>query len=909
MSPTLIGPENLSDAVGFADSILGLMPGAAVMVVDPDRRVVVMQGAAYEHHGYDAGAAIGRDLHDVIPAAAWAQLGEHWDAALAGEPRTLDAESVDGRGVYWLHFAPLGPVGRPIGAVMVAQDITDRVRVRDQIRHRLAQQALVSALGSLALRSRRVTELFDEAARVLHETLASDLIMIVETTVEGEITIRASAGEPPPQPPEPSPELRRSVIRLREVGETLLTPDLGTETSFRSPGLAAEGFVSLVSAPIGKGVTAFGEVVACSRSRGAFSEDDLAFVESIANVLMATVERQRADVRAAEAESRMSQFWRLSNDLLAIFSSDGRFLQASAAWERTLGWTPEELIGRSALEFVVDDDRAATQAGAGPALSGADTAPEVVSRVRAKDGTERWLLWSMHQGPDGSLYAVAKDITERHEQQALTARREEQLNDAQRLARLGSWEVDFGSGRSTLSASLREMLALGAEGGVLDRVHPEDRERVDAAIANTQPAEFRVLLPNGEQLVCASLVRPVVDHTGTQTGLAGTIKDVTEQLRAETALRRSEERFRQGFDNAPIAMSLIDPATFRYVRVNDAFCRMVGRTRKELEELSFTETSHADELPEMLESLPALVSGALGQVVTEKRYVRPDGSEVWASISVVSVRDPNGSVDVLFGQMVDITDRKAREAELNAQLDEIAGLGEIRRAFAEDRFELHAQPIVDLATGATVQRELLIRMRATDGSLIPPGDFLPAAEKYGAILDIDRWVIGQGAELAGRGIDVEINISAASIGDTGLIALIERELERTGADPSRLVFEITETALIEHTDIAVALAERLRTLGCRFALDDFGSGYGGFHYLKHLPMDFLKIDREFVRDAMSSEGDQHVIRAIVGLAQGFGLQTIAEGVEDEATLELLREFGVDHAQGFHLGRPAPLAPG
>jgi PAS domain S-box-containing protein len=904
----LIGLENLSDAAGLAETILGLMPGASVMVVDPDRRVVVMQGAAYERHGHDARAAIGRDLHDVIPAAAWAQVGEHWGAALAGESRTLDAESADGLGVYWLHFAPLGPVERPIGAVMVAQDITDRVRVRDQIRHRLTQQALVSALGSFALRGHGVTELFDEAARVLNETLASDLIMVVETTAEGEIMVRASAGEPPPQPPEPSPELRRSVSRLREVGETLLTPDLGTETRFRSPGLAAEGFVSLVSAPIGKGLKAFGEVVACSRRRGAFPEDDLAFVESIANVLMATVERERADVRAAHAESRMSQFWQLSNDLLAIFSSDGRFLQASAAWERTLGWTPEELIGRSALELVVDEDRAATQAGAGPALRGADTAPEVVSRVRAKDGSARWLLWSMHQGPDGSLYAVGKDITERHEQQALTARREEQLNDAQRLARVGSWEVDFESGRSTLSASLREMLALDAEGGVLDRVHPEDRDRVEAAIANAEPAEFRVLLPDGEQLVCASLVRPVLDQTGARTGLAGTIKDVTEQLRAEAALRRSEERFRQGFDNAPIAMSLIDPATFRYVRVNDAFCSMVGRTREDLGALSFAEISHADELSIMMERLPRLVSGELEQVVTEKRYVRPDGSEVWASISVVPVREPNGTVDVLFGQMVDITERKAGEAELKAQLDEIAGLGEIRRAFAEDRFELHAQPIVDLATGATVQRELLIRMRATDGSLIPPGDFLPAAEKYGAIQDIDRWVIAQGAELAGRGIDVEINISAASIGDTGLIGLIESELERTGADPSRLVFEITETALIEHTDIAVALAERLRTLGCRFALDDFGTGYGGFHYLKHLPMDFLKIDREFVRDAMNSEGDQHVIRAIVGLAQGFGLQTIAEGVEDEATLTLLREFGVDHAQGFHLGRPAPLAP-
>ena len=887
MTPGLIGFESLSDAAPLADMVLGLMPDAAVMVVDPDHRVVVMQGAAYERHGHDPAAAIGRDLRDVIPAAAWARLGAHWDAALAGASRTLDFESVNGRSVFWLHFAPAGPAERPLGAVMVAQDITDRVRVREQIRHRLTQQALVSGLGSLALRGSPVADLLDEAARVLHETLASDVVMVVETTAEGEIMVRASAGEPPPRPPDPSPELRESVVRLRDAGKTLLTPDLETETSFRSPGLAAEGFVSLVSAPVGKGETAFGELVVCSRRRAAFSEDDLGFVESVANVLMATVERERAVVRAAEAESRMSQFWRLSNDLLAVFSPDGRFLEASAAWERTLGWAPEELIGRSVLELVVDEDRPTTRAGAESALAGEDSPPEVVSRVRAKDGSARWLLWSVHQGPDGALHAVAKDISDRHEQQALRERREAQLNDAERLARVGSWEVDFASGRYTLSESLRELLALDdRESGFIERVHPEDRARVEQAIARAEPADFRVLLPGGKILECSSLARPVLDPAGAQTGLLGTIKDVTEELRAEALLRRSEERFRQGFDNAPIGMALIDPETLRYLRVNDAFCAMAGQTREVLGELPSTESADG-----------------------EKLYLRPDGSEVWASVSVVPVREPGGDVDVLFAQMVDITERKARESELSAQLDEIGGLGEIRRAFAEDRFELHAQPIVDLVTGETVQRELLIRMRAADGSLVPPGDFLPIAEKYGAIRDIDRWVIAQGVGYAARGIDVEINISAASIGDPELIAVIERELARTGADPSRLVFEITETALIEQTEVAVGLAETLRALGCRFALDDFGTGYGGFHYLKHLPMDFLKIDREFVRDAMSSEGDQHVIRAIVGLAQGFGLQTIGEGVEDAATLELLREFGVDHAQGFHLGRPAPLDPG
>jgi EAL domain-containing protein (putative c-di-GMP-specific phosphodiesterase class I) len=220
---------------------------------------------------------------------------------------------------------------------------------------------------------------------------------------------------------------------------------------------------------------------------------------------------------------------------------------------------------------------------------------------------------------------------------------------------------------------------------------------------------------------------------------------------------------------------------------------------------------------------------------------------------------------------------------------------------------LHAQPIIDIATGETVQHELLIRMIDEDGSAIPPGLFLPVAEEYGLIREIDRWVVGQAAALAAEGHALEINLSAESLGDPDLYAVVERELTTRGVDPSLIVFELTETALLRDEDAARSFIERVERLGCKLALDDFGTGYGGFTYLKRLPVDFLKIDIEFVRDLAQSPSSAHVVRAVVSLARGFGQKTVAEGVEDAETLALLGELGVDYAQGFGIGRPAPVA--
>ncbi len=236
----------------------------------------------------------------------------------------------------------------------------------------------------------------------------------------------------------------------------------------------------------------------------------------------------------------------------------------------------------------------------------------------------------------------------------------------------------------------------------------------------------------------------------------------------------------------------------------------------------------------------------------------------------------------------------------------------IRDALEEDRFTLYAQPIVELATGEICQHELLLRMLDERGEVIPPAAFIAIAERFDLMQDIDRWVVARAIRhmgeqrRAGRELVFEVNISGSSTGDPDLLTLIEHELREGEVDPVNLVLEITETTAVANIPRAQQFAARLAELGCRFALDDFGAGFGSFYYLKHLPFDLLKIDGEFVRSCTTNQTDQLLIRAAVDIARGLGKRTIAEYVGDDETVELLRQLGVDYGQGFHIGEPGPL---
>ena len=238
----------------------------------------------------------------------------------------------------------------------------------------------------------------------------------------------------------------------------------------------------------------------------------------------------------------------------------------------------------------------------------------------------------------------------------------------------------------------------------------------------------------------------------------------------------------------------------------------------------------------------------------------------------------------------------------------------IKHAIEHNRFALACQPIVNTRNRDIEAYEVLIRMLDEADQLIMPSGFLPSAERFGLSVDIDRWVVVNAIETLKHQrqtvphLRYTVNLSGQTLTQTSVCDLIQQKLEQTGLEPSALTFEVTETVAIADMSAAQAFLSRLRDMGCRTALDDFGSGMSSFAYLKDLPVDVVKIDGRFVKNLASSPVDQAMVRAMNDIAHALGKQTVAEFVENEASFQLLVQYGVDYAQGYHLGRPDVTSP-
>jgi PAS domain S-box-containing protein len=503
---------------------------------------------------------------------------------------------------------------------------------------------------------------------------------------------------------------------------------------------------------------------------------------------------------------------------------------------------------------------------------------------------------------------------------------EQELHQSERLhsqilesAADGIWRIDAELVTDYANPSIAQMLGYTVEemlgSHLSDFLDEEGMSTAQASMERqsrgvNERMEVSLLRKDGAVLPALMSVNAVLDDAGKISGNLAIVTDLSKQRQAETHLRKTET-FLAGVTESMEEGLLTLDVDGRIATVNHAAKDMLGYEAEDLIGKTLCEGLGCARNSEQRCAGPGCpltaVHSSLAPVhIDDEVFVRKDGARLPVSIRAEPLGDERGGPVGHIVVFHDIGELKTVKEQAQRELEELSWIGRLRDAMDEGRLVLAGQPIVSLDSGEVVGQELLVRLRDRGGALVLPGEFLPAAERFGLICDLDRWVVGQAARLAAQGNAVNVNLSACSLADAKLADQIEQLLTEAHADPRLITFEITETALTEHLQLASRFTARMATLGCEFALDDFGTGYGAFTYLKTLPIKYLKIDMEFVRDLLDNKASQHLVSATVQLAHGFGQKTVAEGVEDAETLERLRELEIDLVQGYYLGRPEVL---
>lgn len=640
----------------------------------------------------------------------------------------------------------------------------------------------------------------------------------------------------------------------------------------------------------------------------------------------------------------------------------------SAGFRRIIAAPPKiELDDRLLLERIHPDDRALLDQAI--AIARRDRQPfSFEVRVRRFDGSERTIRarGKLELGRDGRhsrLIGAVQDVTE--EVEARSAREllsyvvdssDDAIITNSRDGTITSW--NRGAER------LYGYTAAEAIGQSIGLIEPPDRtgeqrEILRRVFAGESIARFETerLRKDGSKLIVSLTVSPVRDSAQRIVSAAIIARDITERSRYEARLRhladhdqltglfnrrRFEEELkrelaRSGRYHSHGAVLSLDLDNFKSINdsaghaAGDAVLAEVAAVLQRRFRSSDTIARlGGDEFAVMLTSVDvagarAAAQDLLAAIHNSRAMFGGKPLRITASIGVAAFESDDAiAAELMTGadlamyaakgagrdRVVVYTASEGRTARASAKL---TWSERIREALErEDRFVLHMQPILDLSTGRISQGELLLRMRGEHGNLIAPGAFLPAAERYGLIHAVDRWVVRRAIRMLAAATDqpllpLGVNLSGESVvGDPQLLELIESELAGASVDPARLIFEVTETAAIANMPEASRFARAVNELGASLALDDFGTGFGSFYYLKHLPVRYVKLDGEFIQNLPRSEIDAHMVAAIVGVAQGLGIKTVAESVTDDETIVLLRKHGVDYAQGFHVGRPGPL---
>jgi PAS domain S-box-containing protein len=642
--------------------------------------------------------------------------------------------------------------------------------------------------------------------------------------------------------------------------------------------------------------------------------------------------QERGDLIATEVVLPSVDLWHAVVDSLptnvAVLDADGRIVAVNAGWSQFAegnGALPDT-VGPGVDYFAVCASAAADESFASDAgaalreIAGGDR-DTFVAEYRCDSPTEqRWFVMRATPyrgaGP-GRVVVMHTDITQRRLAEERLATQASILGDldAAVIATDADGNVtEWNTASERLYGWTRaEMLGHSSRGRIFPALVSEESDRrwADLERSGRWQGDVEALRRDGSTLMVHSRVVAIERREGSRDGYVAVSTDISERLAAEVRSRDAADYLRALTDSVGDGLFALD-SSGRVTRVNDAAVRMLGWPREQLVGNVMHELCHyrhADGTQYAAADCPIVRACGDDTIarIDDDVFIRHDGSE----LPVAYTASPFHTDAGVAGAVVvfrDISEEKARQKRLRAMGRDFRWAERVREALdntvSTAALQLYAQPIVEIASDAMVCEELLLRMHR-DTEVVPPAKFLPPAMRHGLMPQIDRWVLEEAVRLASAGRPVALNLSSLAFNDFDLLADIELQLDVAGLDPALLTFEVTETSVIEDHDAACRFLTRLREVGCKLALDDFGTGFSGFMYLKRLPVDYIKIDREFVRDLAKSDSSQHVVEAVVNISQMFGHLTIAEGVEDQETLTLLADMGVNHAQGYFLGRPAP----
>ena len=563
-----------------------------------------------------------------------------------------------------------------------------------------------------------------------------------------------------------------------------------------------------------------------------------------------TVDGGRFDVSwtpspASALDRRFHQLY--DNTPLTCFTlgKDLEILFANRFGIQMLGFTPDELKKHSILDFYAPQDQTIAQEYLLGALAQPSRLHRWEIRRRKKNGDLIWMRETARvigHGLDTMLLMTCEDI-----------------DDAYKL----SEKLSYHSSHDELTGVANRKVLEERLGRVIESAHSEGSEHTLAIIDVDQ---FKI-------------INDTCGHTAGDELLRQVAKILRNVIRKRDTLARiGGDEFALLLEDCPLrqATSTVEAA------------------RHAIEAFQFTwqDSTHK-------------VAASVGIVAVNRQCDSVMSALSMADTACYAAKD-SGRNRVHVYQLDD--------AKVLTRRGEMRWATRINDALRENRFELSLQEIAPIAGDAVGDHyEFLLRMRDERGGIVMPGEFLPAAERYNLSSRVDRWVIGHALdwlaghpELLSRLHLCGINLSGQSFGNDEVLQFIIDKLDRSGVPASKLCFEVTETAAVSDIVQATRFICTLRERGCMFALDDFGSGFSSFAYLKNLPVDFLKIDGSFVREIANDSIDLAMVRSINEIGHVMGKKTIAEFVEDQDVLALLKVVGVDYAQGYEIGRPTPL---